>query len=187
MTREEAIKHFNDNGFIRDVKGYEGLYKVNALGEIYSVKSNKYLSLYPDRQGYLKLCLFKNGKAKQFKVHRLVAEAFLGKRPANMQTNHIDEDKTNNCVWNLEYITPSKNVNHGTRNMRVANALINNNFFSKPIKMCNTNGMILAEFPSIAEASRQTKISQSNISRALRKKRNTAGGYIWIEKGEENE
>lgn len=170
-------------GFERNIKGFEGLYTVNALGKIYSARNDKYLVASQDRFGYLKVNLSKDGKFSQMKVHKIVAETFLGERPNGAQINHIDEDKTNNCVWNLEYVTPSDNINHGKRNEKVADSLRANSMFRIPIKRCDLQGNILEEYASISEASRQTGIAQSNISRSLTGKRKTAGGFIW-KKGE---
>ena len=85
----------------RDVKGYEGLYKVNALGEVFSVKRNKMLSETVDKHGYVKYCLTKDGTHRQVKAHRIVAEAFIPNPQNRREVNHIDGDKSNNAVWNL--------------------------------------------------------------------------------------
>lgn len=170
----------------RDIKGFEGLYKVNALGEIYSVRNDMYLSTYPNEDGYLKVNLSKDGKFSQMKVHTIVAEAFFGERPHGAQINHIDENKENNCVWNLEYVSVSDNINHGTRNAKVAEKLKNNPMFSIPICQCDKQGNVLNKYESISEASRQTGVPQSNISRTLTGKRKSAGGFLW-KKGESDD
>jgi hypothetical protein len=69
-------------------------------------------------QGYLELHLTANGIQKRFKVHSLVAEAFIGVRPEGLQVNHKDCDKLNNHYSNLEYVTAAENTRHAWRNGR---------------------------------------------------------------------
>ena len=97
---------------MRDIKGYESLYAVTSCGKIFSYRKKKFLSPRKNNSGYLRVALYKDGKAKDFLVHRLVAEAYLP-NPANLpQVNHIDEDKTNNALLNLEWCTAAENVNY---------------------------------------------------------------------------
>lgn len=122
----------------KDIPGYEGNYQVSNLGRIKSVdkvkhvkdpKSNReYDRHFPeciktvsvDNKGYLFVNLKINSKNTRYRVHRLVAQVFIP-NPENLpQVNHIDEDKTNNCVDNLEWCTPMYNNLHGTRLQRIA-------------------------------------------------------------------
>ena len=106
----------------KPVVGYEGLYEVSNLGRVKSLKFGKERILKPqkDTSGYLCVTLCKNNNQCQFKVHRLVAEAFIP-NPNNLpQTNHKDECKTNNIASNLEWCDRKYNVNYGTRTKRVA-------------------------------------------------------------------
>ena len=110
----------------RDIKGYEGKYQVSNLGRVKSLKDSKenyrekILSNSTDKRGYSNVNLYKNGKRNYFKVHRLVAEAFIPNPNNYPQVNHKDENKTNNCVSNLEWCTHEYNINYGTRNKRVS-------------------------------------------------------------------
>tara|TARA_R110000744_G_C19011960_1_gene523131 strand:+ start:105 stop:581 length:477 start_codon:yes stop_codon:yes gene_type:complete len=98
----------------RNIKGYEG-YKISNLGNIKSLKSKKERILNPgvDSTGYLTVALCKESKPKTFKVHQLVATAFLNHTPCGhkLVVNHIDFNKTNNNVNNLEIVTQRKNTN----------------------------------------------------------------------------
>lgn len=115
----------------KDIEDYKGLYQVSNLGRVRSlerVDSNghsvkeKVLASFPNRNGYLKVNLYRDRNIKQVSVHRLVAAAFLD-NPDNLpEVNHIDEDKGNNLVENLEWCTASYNTNYGTRNERAAKA-----------------------------------------------------------------
>lgn len=98
----------------KDVVGYEEMYKVSNLGNIYSVKRGKLLKSRNNHNGYLQVRLYINGKGKELKVHRIVAEAFISNYYDKPQVNHKDEDKTNNRVDNLEWVTNKENSNWGT-------------------------------------------------------------------------
>ena len=103
-----------------DIKNYEGLYQVNQNGV---VKALNYRGLgfeFPlqpsyTQDGYALVHFSKGNQRETFLVHRLVAEAFLHKENDLLEVNHIDEDKTNNAVWNLEWCTHKYNMNYGTR------------------------------------------------------------------------
>lgn len=102
----------------RPVLGFEGAYEVSDAGYVRSIKREPII-LAPryDRVGYIKAALFKGGKYYPRLVHRLVAEAFLGPAPSERhEINHIDGDKTNNRVGNLEWVTRSENGKHAYRN-----------------------------------------------------------------------
>ena len=100
---------------VKDIRGYEGEYTLREDGQVFSIKSNQFIKQRLNR-GYLIVTLSKNSKQKHFYVHRLVASHFIGAIPDGMEVNHIDHDKTNNHVSNLEICTPYQNkmayVNH---------------------------------------------------------------------------
>ena len=122
----------------RDIEGYEGLYQVSNLGRVKSLARvvirsdgkpntvNEKILKYGMNRGYCAVVLCKDGKKKMYKVHRLVAMAFL-RNPHNLpEVNHKDEDKKNNCVDNLEWCTSLYNINYGSHNERVTNIIVNN-------------------------------------------------------------
>lgn len=154
----------------RDCKGYEGKYQVSNLGRIWSVKNQKYLTPNIHTKGYLKVTMVaKNGKVKQEYIHRLVALSFID-NPDNLpQVNHKDENKLNNCVDNLEWCTCKENINYGTRTERQAEK-------RRVTIECVELGKI---FKSITEASKETNIPISCISKACSGLQETAGGKHW--------
>lgn len=84
-------------------------YEVSNLGNIRNVKTNKQLKPYATPKGYLGIEL----QGKWYSVHRLVAIAFIPNLDSLPQVNHLDKDRANNCVDNLEWITNSDNMEHG--------------------------------------------------------------------------
>ena len=159
----------------RDIKGYEGLYQVSNLGRVRSLNCRGHkgcigiLTPRLDGKGYEMVALYKEGKARNTKVHRLVAQAFIPNPNNHPQVNHKDEDKTNNNVDNLEWCTNEYNHNYGTRNERVAKSL------SKKV-ICITTGEI---FNSMREACRKYDINTGRMTECCQGKRKTAGGYKW--------
>jgi hypothetical protein len=108
-----------------DIPNYEGLYQVSNQGRVRSCdrvaprKTNgdihlkgAILKLGKCRNGYMRVGLSEFGERKSMAVHRLVALVFIGKPKEESQVNHIDGVKSNNCVSNLEYCTPSENTQH---------------------------------------------------------------------------
>lgn len=92
------------------VKGYEGLYKINEDGVVYSCYYRKIMRSWISKK-YPRIRLSKNGKVKNFFVHRLVADNYLEPSEKN-HINHIDGNKLNNNYKNLEWCTPQENSDH---------------------------------------------------------------------------
>ena len=105
----------------RDIAGYEGHYQVSNMGEVRSIKKDP-LVLKGDHQrnGYRRVYLWLNGGKKNFCVHRLVAEAFIPNPFHLTDVNHLDEDKNNNAVWNLEWCTHLYNMNYGSVKRKIS-------------------------------------------------------------------
>lgn len=97
----------------KDIKGYEGHYQISDSGLVRSLKSDKLLTLSRlTKCGYRKASLSKGGKAREFRIHRLVAETFVPNPHKKETVNHIDGDKLNNDASNLEWSTRSEQVYH---------------------------------------------------------------------------
>lgn len=122
----------------KDIQDYDGLYQVSNLGRVksidrkvlqfngysysYRIYRGKILKQSVTNNGYKKVTLY-NKKPKTISVHRLVAQAFIPNPNNYSQVNHIDENKENNCVNNLEWCDSKYNINYQNRNAKVAKAL----------------------------------------------------------------
>lgn len=107
--------YFIENGIEYD---YRGLYQVSNYGRVKSLGKNgneKIRLLYTGKQGYKSIDLWKNGKRKNFFVHRLIAHMFIEGYFENAQVNHKDENKENNHLSNLEWCDSKYNNNYGTK------------------------------------------------------------------------
>lgn len=163
----------------KDIANYEGLYKVNSIGEVYSIRTNKFIN--PTiRNNYLAVGLWKNGKVKMKSIHRLVAETFIP-NPNNLpQVNHIDENKLNNRVENLEWCTAKYNLNYGTHTKKVVEKLTNGPL-AKKVAQYDLDGNLIKVWDSIREIKRCLGYDNGTISKFCRNKVNWKHcyGFIW--------
>ena len=163
----------------RDVVGYEGLYKVSNLGNVKNCLSGRILKSSNDKDGYKLINFRKNGVYKTYKVHRIVAQAFIP-NPQNLPfVNHKDENKANNRVSNLEFCTNYYNIHYGTCIERISKKLINRKDLSKSVFQYDKNGNFITEYPSLMEATRKTGIDVGAICRVCQGKQKTAGNFVW--------
>lgn len=100
---------------LKEIPGYEGLYAASTEGDIFSLKTTTSrrkgpLKPYANKNGYLRVTLFKGGKARHLYVHRLVAMCFLERQPGQDVVNHIDANPANNRADNLEWCTQRHNI-----------------------------------------------------------------------------
>ena len=164
----------------KEIEGYEGLYLISNLGRVKSLSKKIWngkgyynrneINIKPakDKDGYLYVQLSKDNIQKPYKVHRLVAQAFI-ENPNNLpQVNHKDEDKTNNHVTNLEWCTPKYNLNYGTLKERFKLRT------NKPI-LCVETGEV---FKSASEIKRLFGFDKSYIGVSC-KNNKTAYGFHW--------
>lgn len=163
----------------KDIKDYEGRYQVSNMGNVMSLNYNhtgkkRLLKPKKEKNGYLRVQLWQEGKLKQCYIHRLVAQAFL-ENPHNLpQINHKDQNKENNIVSNLEYCSSEYNNNYGTRTERQAEKL------SIPIFAIDCTTGLIEEFVSAMEASRQLKVNRSGIVNCLKGRCKTYKGFQWF-------
>ena len=159
---------------MKDVIGYEGLYAVTSCGKIWSYKRKKFLRPFADTKGYLKVGLYKDGERKWYYIHRLVCEAYIPNPEGLPQVNHKDENKTNNCLQNLEWCDAKYNMNYGTRTEKT----------KKPILQYDLDGNFIRSWPSATDVGKEFR---KNIVSCLTGRTKTAYGYIWKYKNEEED
>ena len=145
-------------------------YGITSCGKVWSYKSNKFLSQRYDKYGYLRVTLMNDDKKMKTElIHRLVALAYIPNPDGKETVNHKDENKENNCVSNLEWMTRQENLNYGTRGQRQSDKV------SKPVR-CIETGII---YKNARVAAKEIGIDSSNIYYCLNGKRKTAGGFHW--------
>lgn len=183
----------------KDIKGYEGLYQVSNFGNVksldrYIINKNGDKQYFPGKylnQGisdnYLKVILSKNNKQRTFRVHILVARTFIPNPENKPEVNHMDGDKSNNRVDNLEWNTRSENELHAYKNglakpsdkQKQAVAKYAKENYSKKVIQYSLNGEFIKEWNSMHDVWRELGIRPSYICRCCKGLRNQTYGYVW--------
>ena len=125
------------------------------------------------KNGYAYVSLYKNKSLKAMRLHRIVATAFIPNPDNYPVINHIDENKANNMVENLEWCTHKYNSNYGNRIEKTVSPL------RKPIGKYGSNGNLLKVYKGINEAARVENLSAGDICMVCKGQRIKAGGYKW--------
>lgn len=172
----------------KDIQGYEGIYQVSNMGRVkrlvgYQCKKERILCGRLDKDGYRCVVLHKDGKEKNNKLHRMVAKAFIP-NPENKNTvNHIDCNKDNNVVENLEWATDKEQMAHAKKN----NRLVYTEFqkkqtqlaLNKPVRQYTKDGEFVMEYSSMGHAAESMGGSRTNIHHACYGEQKTAYGFVW--------
>lgn len=188
----------------KPIKGYEELYEVSNLGNVRSlttiinckgakgidthIRNGKVLSKAIGTTGYYIVVLSRNSKTKQVRIHRLVAEAFLDNPNNYPCVNHIDGNKLNNNVDNLEWCTHSHNNKEayrlGLKKSTWGGVINKDNPNSKPLLQFDLNGNFIREWESAAQVKRELGYCAENIRNCCKGRRPKANGYLWEYKKE---
>lgn len=159
------------------IEGYEGLYQISNYGRVLSLNYRRtgkenILCNKCDKNGYQYIILSKNGITSTYKIHRLVGNAFLPKSDLP-EINHIDEDKSNNRVENLEWCSRQYNCIYGNGLKKRMKAV------SKSVLQYNLDGNFVKEWNSTRDIRRYLGFCNSDISKCCKGKLKTCKGYIW--------
>lgn len=189
------MKHQLENEQWLSIEGYED-YQVSNFGRVKSLgndktRKEKILKPSTNNKGYQQVSLYKDGKQKWFLVHRLVASAFTPNSNNLTQVNHKDENPSNNHVENLEWCDREYNCNYGTRNERIAKALIGKNNYlfgklgkehhsSKQIIQLTLDGEFVRNWDSMHDVERELGYDNGNISKCCKGKLPYAYKYKWV-------
>ena len=167
------------------IKNFEGTHSVTEDGHIYRYSNGQVIEVaqVKHNQGYLYSTLTRNSVQTNALVHRVLAEAFIPNPENKKYVNHIDGDKTNNALSNLEWCTSKENCLHA-----YATGL---NKHKRKIAQYTADGTLIATYNSLTEASQQTNTQLSKICNCCKGKRKTSNGYKWqyydLEKVESDE
>lgn len=174
--KRDLEKQITATGNWKQIEGYEN-YLISDKGDIFSKHLGRKTILIVRDDGYVVTSLWKNNKSKNVYVHRLVMETFS---PDNKKetVNHIDGDKTNNHISNLEWATYKENNRHAMETGLNTTNHKRNKKGSIPVSQYSKNGILIKSYPSMRQAERETGISAAGISLGV-KKGWKYGGYTW--------
>ncbi len=169
----------------RDIEGYEGKYQISNLGRVKSLKQ-LYGGTYVYREklitpikqkydDYHYVNLYKNGKQRHFKVHRLVAIHFLPNPKGKREINHINGCKSDNRAENLEWVTPKENMKHAYSVLKIRPQQSQ----LMPVAKLSLDGEVIEVFDSIQDAVRATGLLATGICACCRGKKKKCGGFRW--------
>ena len=160
-----------------DIPSYKGRYKASNLGRIMSLVCHSHQSPLLSshlRNGYREVALIdSNGRRTCVGIHRLVASAFLGSIPEGMQVNHIDGNRLNNIIENLEIVTPRENCLHA---YRCGLSKPTDNGFKKKVALIK-DGITERVFESIRDLCRTMGFDRRSVLRCLAGIYKTYHGY----------
>ena len=181
----------------QDIKGYEGLYQISNLGRVKSFRrfnGHHYISrekiLTPQKNKYLTVRLADGNKTKQYQVHRLVAETFIPNPFNKVYVNHINGNKKDNMVNNLEWCTPKENTIHAYKNNLIKKttdkknkAALNNikkawSKTSKKVNQYDLNNNFIKQWESISSIAKINNYRRCSVTNACNNKK-IYKNYIW--------
>jgi hypothetical protein len=165
------------------IKEFE-LYDLSLDGRIYSFKTKKYMALSIQKSGYVCVRLCQNYKKKTFRIHRLLATYFILNPENKKEINHIDGNKLNNSLNNLEWVTKSENQIHARKLGLIKKNFGVNHFASKKVLQMTKDNALVKMWDSVADAARFFNCNPDIINRVCRGERKTCKKYVWKYKQE---
>lgn len=163
----------------RPVRGYTGLYLVSDLGRVKNQKTGRLLKIKTKKNGYQEVSLAKDRKMRTFLLHKVVWEAFKYDRPKGWHIDHLDFDRTNNCIYNLLVRPAATNIARRSEEGKRIRIETNKKRWSKKTLQFSLDGSFIKEWPSAAEIERQTGFCCVAIQNNCRGITKSSCGYIW--------
>lgn len=171
----------------KDIEGYEGLYEVSNLGNVRSLgngKSNKskeiLLKSRKNKYGYLQIGLCKDGKQKTYRIHRLVAQAFIPNPENKKEIDHINTVRDDNRVENLRWSTRVENINNNLSKIKYSDCRFSfKNHKAKSILQFNNNMELVKKWDCTMDIERELGFKHQNISSVCLGKREISFGFKW--------
>ena len=168
----------------KDIPHYEGKYQVSNYGRVWSIARQQYKSQRLDRDGYFRVSLVaKNGKLITERVNRLVALAFIPRVEGKNIVNHINSNRQDNRVENLEWVDASGNMKHGYENGRISE---NQKKATEKAREVNTknylvykDGELIGSYMGLKNVSSAIGICESTIRNCIKENRKSRNGYYF--------
>ena len=165
-------------------ENYTDYYELSTMGRVKSVKKNKILKPWNDKDGYYRIDLFKNGSRKTVRIHVLVATKFLPNEEGLPVINHKDENKHNNCVDNLEWCTVKYNATYGTsiakRKETCKKKKLNIcEYNNRPIAMLSKEGELLKVYEELDDVIKDG-FNKAAVMQCASGTIELHGGYKWV-------
>lgn len=175
----------------KDIKNFEGMYQISNMGNVRSLnrvtynkngtkvnRVGKIKKQTIDNLGYFHVRLSKDSQTKTFRIHQLVAQAFID-NPNNYRCiNHIDEDKTNNSIENLEWCSSKYNLEYSGNTKKACNSN------KKQVLQYDLKGNLIKEWESLKSIELELKYSHSAVGQCCRGNTKSSHGYVWKYKNE---
>lgn len=183
-----SLKDLNGEKWV-PIKGFEHLYHISNYGRIKSLKKQyrngtgglivldkRILKQTLNKKGYLRIRITDGNKKYTFRVHRLVAEAFVPNPKNKPEVNHINEIKTDNNFRNLNWLTRKENMLHGTTPIRISKTV------GKPVSCFTKEGVFVKTYYSIKSTS-EDGFSENSVCSCVNGKQKSHKGFLWKYEG----
>lgn len=166
----------------KEIEGYEGKYLVSDTGKVFSIRANKTLTPSQTEKGYLRVCLQDKGEKRWLRVHRIVASAFIANHDSKETVNHINGNRKDNRVENLEWATMEEQNRDPRRNAKMSESMKRCKYICdkmRKVAQIGPDGNVIQTYESLQDAARALGSTASNIRGCCIGERHTCKGYTF--------